>query len=167
MHSKIAVISIFIAGAVKCYADPSDNMLLEEAMERAKSMAPMWMNQKIGDLKVSCLSKAVPVKSNGEYITVFTPIADKSGKYDCRIKVENGGDDDVQEIAEIKKFVPEYLGKLYTNVDSVTINGTRATVNATLQKQHCTLELFSLDRPPTENATKKPVDWVVDKVECN
>ena len=58
-----------------------------------------------------------------------------------------------------KELVPEYLGKLYTVVETPVMAGNKATVKAKLVDLSCTLELV-------RHATANPSGWVVETVDC-
>jgi hypothetical protein len=59
----------------------------------------------------------------------------------------------------VREFVPEYLGRLYTVVETPVMTGNKATVKAKLVDLICTLEL-------ARNATANLSGWVVEKLDC-
>lgn len=58
-----------------------------------------------------------------------------------------------------RELVPEYLGRLYTTVETPVVVGNRATVKAKLMDLNCTLLLV-------RHATANTSGWVVEHVDC-
>lgn len=85
MKSMLMVVACLVSLYAWADGPKTDEQLIDEAMARLPSLPPSFMPVKInGEDGVWCLSKATSKKIGGKQFVYGVPVADESGKFDCR-----------------------------------------------------------------------------------